>query len=401
MRIALVSFEYPPDTAFGGIATYNYHWAQLLKKRGHHVDVFCASHTREGFFVEDGINIHLILTDDRNLFKSLVYPVFIKQHEDSPFDIVESAEFNTDASIIKKEIPSINLVVKLHTPTFLVDSLNNRRPYISVLKKLKIYAAAIKHLTRPNLYWKEWAKVDETEKSFTLQASLILSPSKKLGEIVSQKWDIPAGEIRHLPNPYIPNPSLLDIPIVTSCNCITYIGRLEVLKGVLSFTDVIPAVLKKYPSWKFRFIGRSGYLDNGTSIKEHIASQLADYQKSIEFIDGLPLSEIPLKLSQTDICVFPSLWDNFPNVCLEAMSAGRAIVGGNNGGMPDMLENPQAGLLIDPSNSLEIINAICKLIESPELRQQIGTQARNSVLEKYNTTVLGETFENMVEPFIK
>ena len=48
MRIAFISYEYPPDTAAGGIATYARQAAHMLRDRGHAVEVFAASPHRTG-----------------------------------------------------------------------------------------------------------------------------------------------------------------------------------------------------------------------------------------------------------------------------------------------------------------------------------------------------------------
>ena len=48
MKIALISYEYPPDTAIGGIATYVSQIAQVLHRRGNQVEIFCASPYRSG-----------------------------------------------------------------------------------------------------------------------------------------------------------------------------------------------------------------------------------------------------------------------------------------------------------------------------------------------------------------
>ena len=50
---------------------------------------------------------------------------------------------------------------------------------------------------------------------------------------------------------------------------------------------------------------------------DHLKKMLAGYESSVEFT-GPPLNQMPNMLSQTDISVFPSIWENFPNVCLEA-----------------------------------------------------------------------------------
>jgi glycogen synthase len=55
MKIAFISYEYPPDTAVGGIATYVYHAAKMMNERGHNVEVFAASGKRSCSEVENGI----------------------------------------------------------------------------------------------------------------------------------------------------------------------------------------------------------------------------------------------------------------------------------------------------------------------------------------------------------
>jgi glycogen synthase len=61
MKIAFISYEYPPDTSYGGIATYVKQASQLLCQRGHHVEVFAASPDRCGTEVEEGILVQSTL----------------------------------------------------------------------------------------------------------------------------------------------------------------------------------------------------------------------------------------------------------------------------------------------------------------------------------------------------
>ena len=81
---------------------------------------------------------------------------------------------------------------------------------------------------------------------------------------------------------------------------------------------------------------------------------------------------LPSVIVGTDI---PSLWENFPNVCLEAMSAGRVVVGSKYGGMADMLGNDEYGLLIDPYQPESIRSTLAMLIENSALRIEIGKKA--------------------------
>lgn len=397
MRIGLISFEYPPDTAVGGIATYTKQWASILQNRGHDVEVFAASPDRELSAEEDGIFLNLIKTEDRLKFKFLVVNIFKERNHFKPFEVIESAEFNTDASEIKTLFPALLLVVKLHTPSFLLDKVNGYRVTPSYLQKARLILGAWRRFQKPVKHWNRSKEIDRNEINFLKQANLIVSPSIQLARIVSDTWKISFSQIHILPNPYSPDQELLKIPIRSDTRTITFIGRLEKLKGIVSFIKIIPQVVDKYPLYKFRFVGRDNYLKElGISAKSYLRQQLQAYQNNIDFYDAVPLNKVPVILAETDICIFPSLWDNFPNVCLEAMAAGRAIVGSKHGGMNEMLQNPRSGILINPYNEAEIAEAICQFIESKELRYELGLQARKSVCGKYNSQVIGEAFEKLI-----
>ena len=116
---------------------------------------------------------------------------------------------------------------------------------------------------------------------------------------------------------------------------------------------------------------------------DFLKMKLSQYSDRIEFIDHVPLSDIPLWLEKTDICVFNSLWENFPNVCLEAMSAGRGIVASKNGGMYEILHDIHGGEFVNPYNPIEIESALIKLLQNPDERMAMGDRCRNKVIEFY------------------
>jgi glycosyltransferase involved in cell wall biosynthesis len=98
-------------------------------------------------------------------------------------------------------------------------------------------------------------------------------------------------------------------------------------------------------------------------------------------------------LAAADLCVFPSLWDNFPSACLEAMSAARPIVATRSGGMEDMLGNGEAGLLVPCGDARALADAICRLIADPLLRLQLATRARERLTANYTPAVLGPRYD--------
>lgn len=393
MKIAYVSYEYPPDTAVGGIATYVKQAAELMNSRGHHVEVFCMSSEREISEDLNGIKVHRIKHTDRFKFRDDIVPVFGERHEKVSFDIVESPEFNADGLGIKRYYPRLPLVVKLHTPWFLIHKLDFH--YDTSFKKIKFMLGGVLKGKMRRPYWKFKKKELDTDYHITCLADQIHTPSVSLGNIVSREWSIDRKKILNVPYPFIPDEKFLKVPLSTENKTVTFLGRLEIRKGLTELVKAIPAVLDKHPLVKVRFIGKTQEsIKRGELMRDYIKRKLKKYNGNIEFLELQP-EEIVNALAQTDVCVFPSVWENFPNVCLEAMSAGRAIVGGNQGGMKDMLEEPAAGILVDPLNAKEISDGINALLENSELRTKLGKTAREVILKRYNQEVIGTLMEGL------
>ncbi len=84
--------------------------------------------------------------------------------------------------------------------------------------------------------------------------------------------------------------------------------------------------------------------------------------------------------------VMPSLWpDPSPGVVREGMSKGKAIVGTNIGGTPEMFEGGKNGILVPPGDSLAMANAMQRLIDDPAYCRQLGQAA-----QEYAATFMAE-----------
>lgn len=393
MNIGYISYEYPPDTAVGGIATYVYQVSQMMQRRGHLVEVFCASSERTTSEYYNEIFVHRVkcLDNNRFHFSKAILTVFTERHSIVQFDIIESPEYSADALSVKLHYRQLPLVVKLHTPHYLIRQLSCY--YDNWHVKLRFILGGIKRgkIVRP--YWLYLKTQDDPDYQITKLANQIHTPSISLGDKVSNKWKIKPDCIYHVPYPYIPEEALLKIPPGTSNNTVMFVGRLEVRKGVVEFCKAIPLVLKQNASIKFRFCGpvAASPLPD-INMKIYIERQLHRFKNNIEFLE-VPFNQISSIYETADICVFPSIWENFPNVCLEAMSAARGIVASKEGGMKDMLGNPKAGILVDPLRPQEIAGAILYLINNPAKRKKLGQAARDKVCTTYNQEVIGRKME--------
>lgn len=381
LRICFLSYEYPPDTGIGGIATYVYQAARLLSERGADVEVICATHQADYEVAENErlrvIRLHCTRTRD---FRRLAPQRAAERHAVKPYLLVEAPEFNAEGLHVKEYLPGVPLVIRLHTPRFWIKELNDFYYDQNWFRRLKKKMGM------------GYRRENDPEYQAILQADHLVSPSRSLREIVARRWSLPPERIQHLPNPYVTSEAFLRIAAGSKTKTVLYLGRLETRKGVYNLSKAIPLVLARVPDARFVFLGNdSRGPRREKSMKSVLLQELGDAAAQVEFVSGVPLAEVPRWLSQAAVCVFPSLWENFPNVCLEAMQAARGIVASGEGGMKDMLEDIQGGRLMDPHRPEQLAAALTETLLDPGSAAEAGLRCREKVKAYYAGQVVTET----------
>lgn len=187
------------------------------------------------------------------------------------------------------------------------------------------------------------------------------------------------------PYPFQPSSLLLEHPIPGISQRVTFVGRLEPRKGVLDLATAIPEVRKQFPALPFRFIGRDIPSGRGNSSCAEEIRKISKKDFQVEILPPQPSEKIHQLYGDTDICCFPSHWESFGIVVLEAMAAGRAVVVTQGSGMAEIVEHEKTGILVEPKKPTELAQAICRLARNPELRAALGWAARAKVLETYSS----------------
>ncbi|MDZ4165683.1 MAG: glycosyltransferase family 4 protein [Smithellaceae bacterium] len=85
-----------------------------------------------------------------------------------------------------------------------------------------------------------------------------------------------------------------------------------------------------------------------------------------------------------DLVVMPSLSEGMPNVALEAMLFGKALVGTRVGGIPEVVLDGVTGLIVEPKNSDQLALAMCSLFENRALLESHGRAGRQRVLVEFS-----------------
>ena len=155
------------------------------------------------------------------------------------------------------------------------------------------------------------------------------------------------------------------------------VGRLVETKGQRILLEAFAKVYEKYPeSWLV--IAGKGRLE---SELRALAIEL-NIHKRVLFLGYR--TDIPEILKAYDVFVFPSIAEGLPGALLEAMATGIPVIASRVGGVPEILNNPELGMMISPSSLDELTTAMEQLCNMDEVeRNGIGDLLRESVLDEF------------------
>ncbi len=170
---------------------------------------------------------------------------------------------------------------------------------------------------------------------------------------------------------------------------VLFLGRIMGAKDPLTFVRAIPQVLQSHPETLFLFRG------GGFTLQGPVGRLLAKYvsPSSYRFIDFIDAKQLPILYSAASVYVLPSVHDPFPYTLLEAMSCATPIVATSVGGIPEMIENENNGLLVQPANPAMLADGIVRLLENEKLARRLGRAARRRVEEAFTLNLFAEKFE--------
>jgi glycosyltransferase involved in cell wall biosynthesis len=183
---------------------------------------------------------------------------------------------------------------------------------------------------------------------------------------------------------------------------ILFIGRLVGVKGVDKLIMAMPHILQKIPNAKLVIVGLGDLQDYLVNLVKTM--RMENFVKfRFEFI---PEEERILHYAACDVAVFPSLYEPFGIVALEAMSMERPVVVGAAGvsGMREIVipcGEEQCGFHINPSSPADIAWGITSTLENPDKKRWLGKNGRKRVLNEFTWDKIAEKTLELYEQIIK
>jgi len=185
-------------------------------------------------------------------------------------------------------------------------------------------------------------------------------------------------------------------------NMILFIGRLVWVKGVDKLIAAIPHVLQKVPNAKLIIVG----LGDMREYLERMVQNLR-LQHAVKFcFEFIPEEERIAYYAACDMAVFPSVYEPFGIVALEAMSMSKPVVVGASGisGMREIVVSSgqdQCGFHVNPNDPTDIAWGIVNSLQDPQRRLLLGQNGRKRVLQEFTWDAIAEKTSHLYNELLE
>ena len=157
---------------------------------------------------------------------------------------------------------------------------------------------------------------------------------------------------------------------------ILFVGGLSKVKGIDTLLNAVPIIRKKILNLCL-YIAGSGPEEN--KLKELVKE--LNIEENVNFLGYVSEIEKYSYYKSADVCVFPSIYEPFGIVLLEAMACGKPVVASNVGGIPFVVEEGKTGLLFESGNVEDLADKIMTILKNEELREKMGEAGRERAKE--------------------
>lgn len=385
MKILMLSWEYPPKTV-GGLSTHVYNLCQSLKDEGNEVHVItCEEENAALEDVDNGVFVHRVIPyklDTEDFTKWVMHLNFAIIEKASKlininggFDLIHAHDWLTTYSAkCLKWIYKIPMVSTIHATEYGRNG--------GIRTELQRYISST-----------EWMLANESWK--------IVACSSYMKKQVCELFSVQEDKVWVIPNGVNAVNIEEDLSgfrrkyALDNEKVVLFIGRHVFEKGIQILIDTVPGILKSYPNAKFVIAGKGPMTEE---LEDRVCKM--GFKEKVLFSGYMNDEERDKLYKVSNVAVFPSLYEPFGIVALEAMAAGCPVVVSNTGGLSEIVQHKLNGLKVTPGSCDNLRENILEILFNDKLAEQFKENALNLVKEKYEWHKVAEltmTMYNMVK----
>ena len=372
MKILMLTWEYPPRIV-GGIARVVHDLSHRLIKDGHEVTVVTYRDNADVPEYENDKGVNVYRVDNYMI------------HPNNFIDWIMQLNFN----MLSKATEIINKeggfdVIHAHDwlVTYAAKSLKNAYD-IPIVATIHATEAG----RNSGIHDETQRYINDTEWLLTYEATEVIVNSNYMKNEIQRLFGLPFDKINVIPNGInLSNFTGIERDYdfrrqyaMDNEKIILYVGRLVYEKGVQHLIAAMPKILSNYNDAKLIIAGRGGMMDELRAE----ASNLGLNDK-IYFTGYLNSKQVQKMYKCADVAVFPSTYEPFGIVALEAMLAGVPTVVSDVGGLDEIVTHGVDGMKSYAGNANSIADSVTALLYDHQLATNVSKKAKQKVKDQFN-----------------
>lgn len=371
MHIVFVSpfFVNNEREPLSGMPQYVYKIASLMQKRGHDVEIIAASSNNRTWKYK-GININNALWFGTLKGSSVETSIGIIKREyaiqkklreidlKAPIDIVQYAGWSGTGFMHSLKCPA---VLRLSTYSKVQYSHNE-----SFKNYIEVYS-----------FWERLAGI---------RSNGIIAPSKIIGETFGNDIN---RKVTIIETPYfndvVENDKVYN-DMLWNKRYLLFYGSFSKDKGFEVIGDMLLSFFRENSDLFFVCAGWDVKSKSGSAVQK-LKKKLGEYKNRVIYMGMLNHQSLYPVIRHAECVLIPSLIDNLPNACLEALSLDKIVIGTYHTSLEQMICDGENGFLSEPGNAMSLLSAVKKVFDLSQEQREMMSIKNRCLIKKYDPTV--------------
>ena len=237
-------------------------------------------------------------------------------------------------------------------------------------------------------------------------AKKIVAVTQRIKEGIKELYNIPDEKIVVIENgantdllrPMEITKARKELKFDQDANYVSFVGGLYLWQGVEYIIQSAPSILKENPNTKFLIVGEGQMKEKLINLAEKIG-----VSDKFIFTGAVPYEKVPKYINASDVCVVykkPLRSGYSPLKLYEYMACGKPVIASRVEGFA-ILEENNAGILVEPEKPEELAKAVLKLLKDEKLREEMGRNGRKYVVENHSWEAVATRVAEVCESAIR